>query len=186
MLKEKEVKICLGLNEENQIVFSNLRFSKDHYAITHDTLGELITEEEGKQRARESLEEGEFWRQAVEDKQTTDSLEDWVEQVLNIDGWESTLDASYFGEYQDEIYYSLWDSCGASIEDFKSKFKVLLIPQVDVDLIIESDKLHIKDFKKHNKKDKELLKKLKALSKKYEDQKGYEETIIKAYLENKD
>ena len=182
--EERTVKICIGLTQEKQIVFAELNIRQNgYYSITHDTLRELLTEEEGEERARECLEDGELWKMAVEADNTTQSLEDWVEEVLNIDGWETTLDASYFGEYEGISYYSTWDSCGASIDDFKKVFTLLLIPQEDLDLIIESDKLHIKEFKKYNKKDKELFNKILGLMAKYEKQSGYESELIKAYLE---
>jgi hypothetical protein len=182
---EKTIKICIGMTEEKQIVYAELNIRKNNYfSITHTTLRDLITEEEGEQRVREYLEDGELWRMAVEAENTTQSLEDWVEEVLSVDGWEVQLDSSYFGEYEGVSYYSTWDSFGASIDDFKKEFKILLISQEDLDLIIASDKLHIKDFKKYTKKDKELFGKIKELIVKYESQKGYETQLIKAYLED--
>jgi hypothetical protein len=143
----------------------------------------ILENDEGGQRAKQDLEDGDLWKEAVQGDNTTESLEDWVETILDNDGWETIIDASYFGEYEGISYYSTWDSCGASIDDFKKEYKILLIPKEDLDLIIESDKLHIKDFKKYNKKDKELYNKIKDLMIKYEEQKGYKPDLIKAYLE---
>lgn len=184
MNKEKTVKILIGITENNLIVYSELNLRTGYFSVTHNTLRELITEEEGEERARESLEDGELWRQAVEAEHTTQSLNDWVDDVLNIDGWETTLDANYFGEYEGESYYSTWDSCGASIDDFKVDYFYKVIPQFELDLIIESDKLHIKNFKEYTKEDKLLLKKVEDLMSKYDNIKDDETKIIEKWLEN--
>lgn len=183
---KSEYNICIGVTKENQVVFTELNFNKDYFSITHTTLRELITSDEGEQRGREYLEDGDLWKQAVEGNNTTSSLEDWIEEVLNVDGWEHVLDSRYFGDFENTSYYSMWDSFGASIEDFKKEFSLMLISKEDLDLIIESDKLHLKDYKKYNKKDKILLAKLKELATKYESQKDYESKVIEHYLNNKE
>lgn len=183
-MQEKTTKILVGLTDDNLIVYANLHLNKDYFSITHDTLRELITEEEGEERAREYLEDGELWKQAVETDNTTDSLENWIEMVLNMDGWQTVMDANDFGEYEGIDYYSLWDSCGACIDDFKANFVFQAMPQSDIDTIIESDTLHLKDFKKYTQKDKILFEKIKEIIKKYENQEDCNKKIIEKYLNN--
>ena len=48
-------------------------------------------EDECVERAREGLEDGEMWRMQVQQGNTTKGLDDWVEEVLDIDGWEPEL-----------------------------------------------------------------------------------------------
>ena len=48
-------------------------------------------EEQGEELARESLEDGELWKEAVSNGYTTSGLDDWVDEVLSIDGWENEI-----------------------------------------------------------------------------------------------
>lgn len=48
-------------------------------------------EDEAEEEARKNLEDGELWKGAVEADSTTASLDDWIDDVLNMDGWESEL-----------------------------------------------------------------------------------------------
>lgn len=53
---------------------------------------EMMRNEDGCiEKARESLEDGEIWKMQVQQGSTTKGLDDWVEEVLSIDGWESEL-----------------------------------------------------------------------------------------------
>jgi hypothetical protein len=54
--------------------------------------------EEAENQAREHLMDGEIWRECVRAEKTEQSLEDWVEEVLNVDGWEHEL-CGYDGSY---------------------------------------------------------------------------------------
>jgi len=185
-MQEKTIKILVGITKDNQIVYANLSLRDNYFSVTHDTLRELITEEEGEERAEEYLKDGELWKRAVDADQTTSSLENWIDDVLSIDGWETTVDAEYFGNYNDIPYYSTFDSCGASVEDFKKEYSFLIIPQEDLNLITESDKLHIKDFKQYTKEDKQLLKQIKDLMNKYDTINDNESLIIEKWLKNKE
>ena len=51
----------------------------------------LFTEEQGEEQAQDYLEDGELWRMAVEAQDTTDSLDSWIDHVLNLDGWQHVL-----------------------------------------------------------------------------------------------
>jgi len=57
----------------------------------------LLTDNEGERKAREYLEDDtEMWRMAVDGGHTESSFSEWVDEVLNIDGWAQTLN-SYDG-----------------------------------------------------------------------------------------
>lgn len=50
------------------------------------------SESEAEQEARESLEDNDYlWKQAVEADRTTQGFDDWVDDVLNMDGWAHIL-----------------------------------------------------------------------------------------------
>lgn len=184
-MKEKTTKILIGIDEENMIVYANLNIRDNgYYSITHDTKRELLKEEEGEEKAQEYLDDGESWKMAVEGDFTTESKDDWIETVLSMDGWESVLDVEELGEYAGELYYSTWDSCGASIDDFKNDFSYIVVSDEERLLIIESDKLHLKDFSRHTKKDKVLFSKIKKLMKKYDDVEDNNSLLIEKWLEN--
>jgi hypothetical protein len=56
-------------------------------------------EEEAEKEAREvSISDDELWREAVKAGRTTKSLEDWVQEVIDIDGWAHVL-CTYDGDY---------------------------------------------------------------------------------------
>lgn len=48
-------------------------------------------DDEAAREARKHLMDGELWREAVKAEKTEQSLEDWVDDVLSIDGWEPEL-----------------------------------------------------------------------------------------------
>jgi len=47
--------------------------------------------DQGEELAREDLEDGELWKMAVSDGNTTLGLGDWIDEVLSIDGWENQI-----------------------------------------------------------------------------------------------
>ncbi len=179
--KKQKNKICIGITKDNELVFAEIEIGScdnNHYTITHTTFDEIMTEGEGEERAREYLEDGEMWKMAVESGNTTDSLEGWVDNVLNIDGWENQLDVRFFGSYDDNNYYLRWGSCGCSIDDLKKEYKKLLITEEERKILIESDKLHLKDFDTYTKKNKELFDKvLKLFNKISQDIEDFENLI---------
>lgn len=54
------------------------------------------SEDEAEREAREYLEDGELWKMAVEANRTTQSLCEWIDDVIDIDGWQHIL-CSYDG-----------------------------------------------------------------------------------------
>jgi hypothetical protein len=69
-------------------------------------------EDQGEELAREYLENGEFWEMATSDGHTLLGLDDWIDDVLSIGGWENEL-CSYDGrvryttttEGREVVYY---------------------------------------------------------------------------------
>lgn len=78
------------------------------------------------EQCKESLLDGELWRQAVQAEQTELGLEEWAEYVISIDGDLSMFDNSLYDSEieingQDYIFDSL--SCGCLHDDIKGVTK---------------------------------------------------------------
>jgi len=84
-----------GLEEIHEIDEDNRTFTSGSQEWTW-----MNSEEEAEALAREYLEDGEIWRMQVEAEETTDSLDDWIDQVLSSDGWQSEL-CRYDGQSYD-------------------------------------------------------------------------------------
>jgi len=92
--EETSETVQLILNAENLTEFESI----DEYDKTI-TINDGTTytwrdiEEDAKEEARESLMEGEIWRMQVAAQQTKQSLEDWVDHVINVNvnDWQSEL-----------------------------------------------------------------------------------------------
>lgn len=91
-----EIKLLAGITEENELYFLEIEpksekhtyFSMSGFTVTP------IRYDDAVERSRESLEDGELWRQAVEAEITDLGLNDWIEQVLGVDGETSQIDTS--------------------------------------------------------------------------------------------
>jgi hypothetical protein len=87
-----QVEVNIG-DDSNRPEHQSLSFSGTTYSRS------VFTAETGEERAKEYLEDGELWRDAVTHQQTTKSLEDWSEDVINADGWEQVLgDVTQIGD----------------------------------------------------------------------------------------
>jgi hypothetical protein len=84
----EEKTILLGKVDE--IVYT-LTF--DGITVSHKGYKDIFDYDQGEQRARDSLEsEGEyFWKEAVAADRTTQGLEDYIQEILDVDGWEHVL-----------------------------------------------------------------------------------------------
>lgn len=81
----------LTLEEAINEVTSEQHWRTYEYGGTTYFIG---TEEEAEEKARESLtEDPELWKQAVAAGDTTDSLEEWAQNVLDVDGVGSVLNS---------------------------------------------------------------------------------------------
>jgi len=170
-------KICIGVTEDNELVFINLEIgscNNEHFTITHDTYEGVIEEERGEEEARERLEDSDYWDELgflnkdcflnnfIDFKEVAD-------HVINNDGWQNTNGEYYeIGEHEGETFYINFSSCGASIDDLKKEYKKLLITEEDKKTLIESDELHLKNFDKYTEADHKLLKKVIEIKNKYD------------------
>lgn len=101
-----------------------------YVSVTADEISPL-SYEDAKERSRESLEDGELWKMAVQAGHTEQGLSDWVEQVLSI-GEISQVDNSLYParvsiDGEDYVFDSL--SCGCLHESIKlltNKFDALI------------------------------------------------------------
>lgn len=155
------IKVLVGEIEEGVIV---LEFEFEEYLSLCGEVYEkpAFSEEEGEDKARDYLEDGELWKMAVEAEQTTSGLDDWIEQVLNIDGWQETLGDIF--ETKDGKY-ALMNSCGQiDISVQPNDFVKTFIPKEDVEFIFECWK------KYHSKKKvpKKIIKQLTDIFTKHE------------------
>ena len=48
-------------------------------------------EEQGEEMARKHLEDGKIWKTEIRDGDTTLGLDDWIDNVLEIDGWDNEI-----------------------------------------------------------------------------------------------
>lgn len=112
-------------------IYSN---KKPNIAVYVDVITPLNVEE-AERRAKESLEDGELWKMAVDNDNTTLGLDDWVDYVLDTDGWESTIDNSLYNkeiEIDGENY--IFDSLGfGGYREEISKQYPELIPLIELD-----------------------------------------------------
>ncbi len=63
----------------------------------------VLTDDEADERAREYLEDGELWRMAITNNNEIRGLDEWIEDVLNIDGRASELNHYDGTEEYEEI-----------------------------------------------------------------------------------
>jgi len=167
--------ILLGLTNDNEALILEIDTTRNYFSMgrTNLDMNDILTEETGTERAREYLEDGELWRMAVADERTEDSLEDFNEQVINMDGWEGVLGDIYQIDYD---RYVRWSSCGQGKEDLH-KMKKLLITKKELAFLIKCwDKYHLVNFDTHkrlydpvdiNDKDIENMNKCVEIFKKY-------------------
>jgi len=165
---EKQKKMLIvGVTTEKEIVFIKIEIGScdnNHYTITHSNYEGIITEEKGKAEAIERLSEKEYWKDCgmLQENFLSDFIdfEKVSNEVINNDGWQN-INGEYeeIGEYEGETYFINSSSCGAdAITSLKREYKKLLITEKERQVLIESDKLHLKDFKNYSKEEKAFFK----------------------------
>src|SRR5688572_33111538 len=93
----KEKTILLGKVDET-IYTLTLRDGN----VSHNGYTNIFDYDQGKERAKDYLEQDEYlWKEAVANDRTTKGLDEYNEEILDIDGWEHVL-----GEGIHEIDYS--------------------------------------------------------------------------------
>ena len=119
---------------ETLVIVLELDLDREHFAISGEEYDlPSFTEEEGETKAREYLEnDTDLWKDAVANDRTTQSLEDWNEDALNTDGWESVLgDVAQIANGE----YVIMSSCGQI--DIPKDFTKIYITKSDLDFICE-------------------------------------------------
>lgn len=164
MSDKKEFTILFGKTDSEIVSLEVNIGERDYFSVSGHTYDkELLTEEEGEQRAKEYMEDGEQWKMAVAAGNTTDSMEEWNESVINMDGWQSVL--GDIEELKNGKFASM-SSCGQIDAHLKiEQFEEFFIPEKDAKFLWECwTNYHLKPLKEMPKN---ILRKLKAL-KKYE------------------
>ena len=152
-------KIIVGVTKDLELYYIEFENGEDYFSMTGSSL-DIVEEKEGEEQARERLEDGEFWRQAVESENTELSLDDWIDLVLDKDGWESMFDFDKeLGEvcFESKTYNFDFRSGGQHQE---KDFEHLFIKEESLNLIMKLwDKHHLKNDIKQS-----FLDELKSLS----------------------
>lgn len=112
--------------EDNNILI--VKVAKKSNADITITANEItpISRDTAVQRVRDSLEEGEYWRMAVESKNTELGLDEWVKMVIDSDGDLTGFDNSLFPEELEingETYIFESGSCGCMHESILKVWK---------------------------------------------------------------
>ena len=163
LMIEEMKKLLTGITKDRELVFIKIEIgscNNNHYTITHDTYSGVITEEKGIEEARERLSDSEYWKDiGMLQKSFLSDFIDFeaaADKVINTDGWQNTNGEYYeIGEYAGEKYFINFSSCGANaIGALKKEYMKLLITEEEKQILIESDKLHLKDFKEYTKEEK--------------------------------
>lgn len=146
---------------DDELVKVSMELHGDSVSFTGNTYdaNNILTEEQGEERAQADLEEGEVWRMEVAGGHTEQSLEDWVENVLNIDGWQHVLGDVH--EIKDGRY--IQGSSGGQIDMHikPDNFEVATIPKSEIkDIWTAWERFHMKSQKELSKEDKALLKRV--------------------------
>jgi hypothetical protein len=114
------------------------------------------------------LEDGENWKMAVESGSTVMGMDDWNEEVLNIDGWQHVLGDIY--EIGDDKYCRLGGGGQIDMHNDMKEWQKLLITQEELTKIKEAwKKIHCLDYKDMKKGEKKLADEVKEIFKKYKE-----------------
>lgn len=119
----KEIKILAGITKNDELYFIEIN-NKEYFSMTGFTVRPLFLEDAIRQN-RESLEDGELWRQAVEAKQTELGLNEWIDYVIEYDGNITMIDTSLFQEeitIDGDEYIFESQSCGQHQENELKKY----------------------------------------------------------------
>lgn len=139
----------LGITEDDElysIEISPKTEGHDYFSICGQT-DRPISYDEAVERTREQLEDGEYWRMAVEDERTTLGLDEWIEYVIDNDGEVSGIDNSCLpDEYTDEDgNVWLFEACSGGQHKEEKLKEYFISPQLYADIMATWDKWHLKN-----------------------------------------
>jgi len=128
------MKILIGKTSEEQVIELKLEID-EMFSIsgTEYDFSDVFDSDTGENRARDILEDGELWKMAVETDRTTSSLEDWVDEVIRIDGWEDTL--GDIVEIEDDKFCRVSSFGQIDMHNEFTDWSIRAIPQEDINLI---------------------------------------------------
>lgn len=162
---EKEV--LIGRTEESAISLSLRIDEKNELSISGNEyeIADIISESEGKQRARDSLVDDELWKMSVKDDNTFIGMDEWNQMVIDTDGWQSVL-----GDISEIAFdkYVRFGSCGQIITHLKPKdFVQSEVNTKELKLIFSAWKqLHLKTLfgkGKYTKQDYKVVEQVKNI-----------------------
>jgi len=157
------MKIYIGIDKDEELIYLEWdkinNIERKTFSLSGGSYREPITEEEGEERAREVLENGDYWEDlGYINKEMPYVLKnhinfsDVAEEVLNVDGWQN-INGEYeeFGTYKDKIYYFNVSSGGQHKIEIKD-FKVLFVDKKDLKEVYNLwDNEHLKSLKETTK-----------------------------------
>lgn len=160
--------ILIGLTKDMEAVVleidtDSLHSQKPYFSISGETyrMDDLITSgEEGDERAREYLEDVEMWKIIVQEGNTNLGKEDWIDSVLETDGWETVLGDIYeIGKcHLGENCWCFLGSCGQIDVPEDDDFYILRVSKDKLDKIRTAwKKLHLKEVDEMTNTEKKQL-----------------------------
>lgn len=155
---EDTKEILIGRNPDGEGITLTLDLDRGGFSMHGDVfaLDDILTEESGEERARDSLEDGELWKMSVEGDNTQQSKEDWIDDVIKFDGWELTVGDIH--EIADNKFVQLIGGGQIDVSRKFDKWDKLLIDEKDLKLILKAWKeLHLTDFSKMTDMQKKLV-----------------------------
>jgi len=157
-IDDKDTKeILIGRNENGEGITLTLDLDRNGFSM-HGNVFDLniITDESGEEMARQQLEDGELWKMSVQESNTEQSKEDWIDEVISVDGWDLTLGDIH--EIGDDKFVQLIGGGQIDVSRKFDKWQKLLIDEKDLKIILKAWKeLHLTDFNKMTDKQKKLV-----------------------------
>lgn len=187
MNKEYSKTILIG-KTESEIITVQLEIDEKHELSIHGTSyeTEFFDEETGIEKAKEYLDDGELWKEAVKSGMTDEGMQGFNESVISINGWENILgDVTWISKIDK---YTMISSCGQIEIDLKPKdFKQIEIGIQELELIFKAWKeLHLKTIfnkDKYSKKDHQTVDQVKYI---FDKMPEYEDDQLAKYGEDEE
>lgn len=139
------MKILAGITFDNDVYFLEVNqmtpkfapFSvnppkerQEYFSMTGETIRPLEYSEAVEQ-SRQSLEDGELWKQAVETGNTEMGLQEWIDFVLDTDGELSMIDNSLYPEQIETTKGTFIFESGACGQHEEKDLKEYFLPKKD-------------------------------------------------------
>jgi len=119
MRKEIKYGILIGRIDNEYYFLDYLFFETKKFKGATGSVMSPMDEDEYNERVESYFDPEnmrEFWKGAIEDGQTEDGLDDWIEFVRNTDGEEGVIDRSHSSSYGEELKEKLGEEKAFEIE----------------------------------------------------------------------